>query len=75
MGYRFEKIGDKFDNFYKNQLKFNLTDAQKRVIKESHPDCPKAIEHTLFFALFFYIFVLPTLHESIIYVHGIYIFF
>ena len=37
-GYRFEKIGDKFDNFYKNQLKFNLTDAQKRVIKEIRND-------------------------------------
>ena len=37
-GYTFEKIGDKFNNFYKNHLKFNLTDAQKRVIKEIRND-------------------------------------
>ena len=37
-GYRFEKIGNNFDDFYKNHLKFELTSAQKRVIKEIRND-------------------------------------
>ena len=37
-GYPFEKIGDNFDDFYKNHLKFKLTNAQKRVIKEIRND-------------------------------------
>jgi len=37
-GYRFEKIGNNFEDFYKNHLKFNLTGAQKRVIKEIRND-------------------------------------
>jgi len=37
-GYPFLKIGDKFNSFYKNHLKFELTDAQKRVIKEIRND-------------------------------------
>ena len=37
-GYRFEKIGNNFDDFYKNHLKFKLTSAQKRVIKEIRND-------------------------------------
>ena len=37
-GYPFSKIGDKFENFYNNQLKFDLTNAQKRVIKEIRKD-------------------------------------
>ncbi len=37
-GYTFKKIGDEFNNFYKNHLKFNLTNAQKRVIKEIRND-------------------------------------
>jgi len=30
----FEKVGDHFNNFYKNGLPFELTNAQKRVVKE-----------------------------------------
>ena len=37
-GYRFNKIGDKFEDFYNEQLSFNLTNAQKRVIKEIRKD-------------------------------------
>ena len=37
-GYTFGKIGDKFEHFYSNELKFNLTNAQKRVIKEIRKD-------------------------------------
>ncbi len=37
-GYIFEKVGDYFNLFYKNNLKFELTQAQKRVIKEIRYD-------------------------------------
>jgi ATP-dependent DNA helicase RecG len=37
-GYVFQKIGDNFNNFYQNNLKFPLTEAQKRVIKEIRKD-------------------------------------
>jgi len=37
-GYPFLKIGDNFNSFYKNHLKFELTNAQKRVIKEIRND-------------------------------------
>ena len=37
-GYPFNKIGDKFEDFYNEQLSFNLTNAQKRVIKEIRKD-------------------------------------
>ena len=37
-GYNFEKVGDYFNNFYKNKLPFDLTDAQKRVLKEIRKD-------------------------------------
>ena len=37
-GFRFEKVGDHFLTFYHKKLPFNLTDAQKRVIKEIHRD-------------------------------------
>ncbi len=37
-GYNFEKVGDYFTNFYKNNLPFNLTEAQKRVLKEIRKD-------------------------------------
>ena len=37
-GYAFDKIGYNFDHFYKNHLKFKLTNAQKRVIKEIRND-------------------------------------
>ena len=37
-GYKFEKVGDYFNNMYKNYLPFDLTNAQKRVIKEIRND-------------------------------------
>lgn len=38
IGFPFETIGDYFLDFYKNQLPFELTAAQKRVIKEIRKD-------------------------------------
>ncbi len=37
-GYVFEKVGSFFNDFYKNHLPFNLTNAQKRVLKEIRKD-------------------------------------
>ncbi|MCQ2283783.1 MAG: ATP-dependent DNA helicase RecG [Bacteroidales bacterium] len=37
-GHIFSTIGDNFNNFYKNHLSFELTNAQKRVIKEIRAD-------------------------------------
>jgi ATP-dependent DNA helicase RecG len=37
-GYNFSKIGPFFNDFYNHHLPFNLTDAQKRVIKEIRTD-------------------------------------
>lgn len=37
-GYTFDKIGDYFNTFYKNKLPFELTNAQKRVVKEIRKD-------------------------------------
>ncbi len=37
-GFVFEKVGDHFNSFYKNDLPFNLTNAQKRVLKEIRKD-------------------------------------
>lgn len=37
-GHIFSKIGDYFNNFYKNHLPFELTNAQKRVIREIRGD-------------------------------------
>lgn len=37
-GHIFGKIGDYFNNFYKNHLPFELTNAQKRVIREIRGD-------------------------------------
>lgn len=37
-GFRFEHVGDCFNNFYHHVLPFELTDAQKRVIKEIRAD-------------------------------------
>jgi ATP-dependent DNA helicase RecG len=37
-GFVLEKIDNKFDSFYKNNLKFELTGAQKRVLKEIRRD-------------------------------------
>jgi len=40
-GVVFEKVGDLFNNFYKNELPFELTNAQKRVLKEIRTDTVK----------------------------------
>ena len=37
-GYVFSKVGDHFNNFYKENLPFPLTEAQKRVIREIRKD-------------------------------------
>ncbi len=37
-GYNFEKVGDYFNSFYNDHLPFELTNAQKRVIKEIRND-------------------------------------
>lgn len=37
-GYAFKSIGENFNNFYNNYLPFELTNAQKRVIKEIRAD-------------------------------------
>ncbi|RXP57041.1 ATP-dependent DNA helicase RecG [Lutibacter sp. HS1-25] len=37
-GYNFEKVGAYFNYFYKNNLPFDLTNAQKRVLKEIRKD-------------------------------------
>lgn len=37
-GYIFERIGDSFNSFYKQNLHFELTNAQKRVVKEIRAD-------------------------------------
>jgi ATP-dependent DNA helicase RecG len=40
-GVVFDKVGDLFNTFYKNHLPFELTNAQKRVIKEIRTDTAK----------------------------------
>lgn len=37
-GFIFSSVGEKFNNFYYNNLPFSLTDAQKKVIKEIRRD-------------------------------------
>ena len=37
-GFVFEKVGDHFNNFFSNNLPFELTEAQKRVIREIRKD-------------------------------------
>lgn len=37
-GYVFEEVGEYFNDFYKNHLPFDLTNAQKRVLKEIRKD-------------------------------------
>jgi len=37
-GWRFEKVGDHFNEFFKQHLPFELTGAQKRVLKEIRQD-------------------------------------
>ncbi len=38
-GFIFPKVGDLFNTFYHNNIHFELTNAQKRVIKEIRNDC------------------------------------
>ena len=37
-GWKFEKVGDNFNNFFKLHLPFELTNAQKRVLREIRQD-------------------------------------
>ncbi|MDY0779425.1 ATP-dependent DNA helicase RecG [Tenacibaculum sp. IB213877] len=37
-GFVFEQVGENFNNFYQNHLPFDLTNAQKRVLKEIRKD-------------------------------------
>jgi len=37
-GWKFDKVGDNFNDFYHNHLPFQLTNAQKRVLKEIRID-------------------------------------
>lgn len=37
-GFVYHNVGEKFHSFYRNGLKFELTNAQKRVVKEIHAD-------------------------------------
>ena len=37
-GYSFDQVGTRFNEFYKNHLPFELTNAQKRVLKEIRAD-------------------------------------
>ena len=37
-GHPFDKVGDNFNDFFKNHLPFELTNAQKRVVKEIRND-------------------------------------
>jgi ATP-dependent DNA helicase RecG len=43
-GYRFEKVGFNFNNFYKNFLPFELTSAQKKVMREIRHDLKRNIQ-------------------------------
>ena len=43
-GYSFDTIGDHFNTFFKNKLPFELTGAQKRVIKEIRKDMGAGIQ-------------------------------
>lgn len=43
-GYRFEKVGYNFNTFYKKFLPFELTSAQKKVIKEIRRDVNRNIQ-------------------------------
>ena len=42
-GFVFENVGEKFNSFYKNNLPFDLTNAQKRVLKEIRRDVATGI--------------------------------
>lgn len=42
-GYKFEKVGALFTTFYEHHIPFELTNAQKRVVKEIHSDLKKGV--------------------------------
>jgi len=42
-GFCFEKVGDYFNSFYKNNMSFDLTNAQKQVLKEIRRDLGSSI--------------------------------
>ncbi|MFT3701807.1 MAG: ATP-dependent DNA helicase RecG [Agriterribacter sp.] len=43
-GITFDKVGDLFNNFYKHHLPFELTGAQKRVLKEIRQDTARGFQ-------------------------------
>ena len=43
-GVRFDKVGDKVNTFYREMLPFELTNAQKRVIKEIRVDTQRGVQ-------------------------------
>ena len=43
-GVRFDKVGDKVNTFYREMLPFELTNAQKRVIKEVRVDTQRGVQ-------------------------------
>ena len=43
-GHIFDTVGDYFNNFYKNKLPFDLTNAQKRVLKEIRQDTQRGVQ-------------------------------
>lgn len=42
--FSFETVGDNFNGFYKNHLPFELTEAQKKVVKEIRSDLKRSIQ-------------------------------
>ncbi|MBK7763784.1 MAG: ATP-dependent DNA helicase RecG [Bacteroidetes bacterium] len=43
-GFRFDKVGENFNSFYKNYLPFELTDDQKEVLREIRKDTQVGIQ-------------------------------
>lgn len=43
-GYNFSKVGDMFNRFYSENLPFELTEAQKRVVREIRRDVNRSIQ-------------------------------
>jgi ATP-dependent DNA helicase RecG len=43
-GYQFGKVGDFFNSFYNNNLPFDLTNAQKKVLKEIRKDVASEVQ-------------------------------
>jgi ATP-dependent DNA helicase RecG len=43
-GYQFGKVGEFFNSFYKNNLPFDLTNAQKKVLKEIRKDVASEVQ-------------------------------